>query len=736
MRTWIILFTGLIVLLVYLLTIAPGPFWRDSAEFVMLPFNLDIGHPAGSPTYTMLAGSIARAPIGNIAFRSNLASTFLGVLAFFAFILAGKKMSRLAAPNLSPGVALSVSVFSVIPLSFSSGLWYWTVTAEVYTGMMAVLAFLIALSVGYSGNEKTMDRRILYSIGFLLGISCGLHMVMVLYTPAFFIFLFLTRKSDISPGKIIGFAFWFLAGFSVFLLLPVRAKTSPPFNYGNPETLNAFIAHITGQKYSDLLQSYPWHRIFENLGHLFWNILSQNTVIHALLATGGIFLVLIKSWRTALFMLLIIIGHLYLYVRDWKKDFGYLTIYLIVALLSVACLSSLLSYVLALRPKLKKTIVVLLVFFTLAVVLNQFFNNYQFCDRSDHDLVWKQSRSLLSTLPDDSMLISYEDYINYTTVYIQSIERWKEDVIHFHRAYLENPSYLKRKFSDLSVTSLDGKQYSYYRFMMDNMNSHMPYWDFGWEPEEKIYIENLSLRGRFWKVLGTPLADEDFIESMVKSNEILKSTIGKTMLDPLFNKNDWTALEVITRFWNKRAEFLLKIGKPDLARKSWSQALAISPDNGLIYSNLASVEMLNGNGRKALEYALKSTELDPLEYRLWNSYGSIALGLGMKNNAISAYGKSLKINKAQYKISYYLSKFLMEAKDITGSIKWSKNGLRYAKDPKWIYKLKVLLASSLLQQEKYSKALVVLMELAGENPGDEKLKFLIAKCKRKMVNPP
>ena len=735
MRTWTILLVGLLILLVYLATIAPGPFWRDSAEFVMIPFNLDIGHPAGSPTFTMLAGLAARLPIGNIAFRSNMVSTLCGTIAFFAFVFAGMTVVRKIYPDLSAGLGAMISVCVMTPLVFSSGLWYWTVTAEVYTGMMAILAFLMALSVGLHKDHAPVDHRIIYTIGFLLGLSCGLHMVMILYSPAFFLYIFLTRKSDLSPFRIIGFGFSFLMGFSVFALLPIRSAVNPPFDSGNPETRDAFFAHITGRKYSDILQSYPWHRIMENLQYLVGNIVSQVTVIHAVSAIGGILVLVIKSWRTALFFFLITAGHLYLYVRDWKKDFGYLTIYLVAALLSVVLISSVVAWLLKVRPKSKIGIGVVLVALTIAGAGFLLMNNYHYCNRNGHDLVLRQTRSLLDSLPPDSMLVSHEDYINYTSVYMQSIERWREDIIHFHRVYLTVPQYLLKKFPYLNVTSLDNMPYSYHRFFMDNAAVHPPFWDYGKEPKSELYLEKLVLYGRFWRVIEEPLEEEQFYLAEKNSHALWQKTMGKITSDPLFNENDWTALEVTARFYTKQADYYFKMGRHESARKLWWRALALRPDLASVYANLASLDLIEGRQDDALANAEKSVEIDDLDSMLWNNYGIIALQLGKKDLMTKAFVKSLKINKTQYQICYYLANSFQGSGDFIKSGKYANNGLVYAKDPKMIYKLNVLLANSLFMQERYEQAMQTLVKLAGENPVDEQIKLLIAKCKEKMVNP-
>ena len=63
---------------VYLLTLCPTVYWRDSAEFVDAAFALAIPHPAGFPSYMPPANLLTYLPFGPIAFKVNLFSALMG----------------------------------------------------------------------------------------------------------------------------------------------------------------------------------------------------------------------------------------------------------------------------------------------------------------------------------------------------------------------------------------------------------------------------------------------------------------------------------------------------------------------------------------------------------------------------------------------------------------------------------------------------------------------------------
>jgi hypothetical protein len=68
-------------LLAYLWTLAPTVTLVDSGEQIVAARFLGVAHPPGFPLYLILAHLFSLIPIGNIAFRINLASAFFAALA-------------------------------------------------------------------------------------------------------------------------------------------------------------------------------------------------------------------------------------------------------------------------------------------------------------------------------------------------------------------------------------------------------------------------------------------------------------------------------------------------------------------------------------------------------------------------------------------------------------------------------------------------------------------------------
>jgi hypothetical protein len=84
---------------------------------------LGVGHPTGYPTYMMLTHLFTFLPIGDPAYRVNLASAIYGAAAVFAVYLAGLRLGG------KPVAAAA----GALAFGLSGAFWSQAVIAEVYT---------------------------------------------------------------------------------------------------------------------------------------------------------------------------------------------------------------------------------------------------------------------------------------------------------------------------------------------------------------------------------------------------------------------------------------------------------------------------------------------------------------------------------------------------------------------------------------------------------------------------
>ena len=110
---------------VYLSTLSPTIFYRDTPELVDTAFTLGISHPEGFPIYNLMAKAVTFFPMGSIPFKVNLFSSLMGCLAILALYITSVAFLRVMAgpegfgePLLANGVSQLLSSRVTLFVSF------------------------------------------------------------------------------------------------------------------------------------------------------------------------------------------------------------------------------------------------------------------------------------------------------------------------------------------------------------------------------------------------------------------------------------------------------------------------------------------------------------------------------------------------------------------------------------------------------------------------------------------
>ena len=195
---------------------------------------LGIGHPTGYPTYMMLTHLFTYLPIGDPAYRVNLASAVYGVAAVLVVYLAGLRLCRWAVAAAAGALAFGLS----------GTFWSQAVISEVYT-LEALLVALVILAL-LVWRDTRADRYLLLS-AFMVGLSLTHHLTSVLLVPAAPAFVLLTdRRAFSRTGLMLKGLGLFLLGLLPFLYLPIRAMMHAPLNEADPSTPWRFLLLVTG----------------------------------------------------------------------------------------------------------------------------------------------------------------------------------------------------------------------------------------------------------------------------------------------------------------------------------------------------------------------------------------------------------------------------------------------------------------------------------------------------------
>ncbi|HYC32479.1 MAG TPA: DUF2723 domain-containing protein, partial [Gemmatimonadales bacterium] len=187
-----------IVLLGYVLTLAPTVTFWDAGEFIAAAHSLGIPHPPGTPLFVLIAHVWGRlVPIGEFAYRTNLLSAVLsaGAAGLF-FLVVHESLRPPAGVAAEPGVRLTRlagAACAAVLGAFTFTNWQNSNETEVYsiaTFSIAAMGWLVHVWRRRRGTERA--PRILLLVVFLAGISIGNHLLALLAGPAVVAFLVVT----------------------------------------------------------------------------------------------------------------------------------------------------------------------------------------------------------------------------------------------------------------------------------------------------------------------------------------------------------------------------------------------------------------------------------------------------------------------------------------------------------------------------------------------------------------
>lgn len=279
------------VFLIYLRTLAPSYTWQhwgsDAGDLITSVYTLGIPHPPGTPLYILLAQPFRLLPFADPAFKINFASAFFSLLCLLILFLTVFRLTS----------SLTASSLSVLFLAFGKVYWSQSIITEVYT----LNAFLTSLVIYFlirwqsaSDNDSDSDRW-LYLAVFCFALSLCNHTSSLMLFPAILYLILATKgKETFRPSFLFPlFSFLFL-GLLPYLYLPLRAQANPPLNWGNPKTLERFLAHVAGREYKQMLFYKSQWLVLDNAVNFFLSLFKNFNFLGVALAALGLYFGFVK----------------------------------------------------------------------------------------------------------------------------------------------------------------------------------------------------------------------------------------------------------------------------------------------------------------------------------------------------------------------------------------------------------------------------------------------------------
>ena len=443
--------------LVYLLTLAPTVTFFDSGEFLTAIASLGSAHSPGYPLFIEYAKPFTWLPVGNVAFRVNIATAVSAALACYGVyllvchLLEGEELAG------SPDAALfrkGVALGASLAFSFTPRLWLQSNHDKPYPLVAFIVAMVFYLVLLWRDRFRDGDERpaYIYLGAFLCGLAFGAHQTIILLVPSFaFLLLSLEWRLITRIKEMVLMLFFGLLGFSVYLHIPLRASQKPLLNWGDASSLSQFLWHF-------LRRGYPVEKPQRDLA-LFWEQINAYNVPHEFTWIGMTLMLIgmaafivkrrdeILAYVIGLMCFLLVIAGYF----NTPAEMIFLTeefftpLYLYSAVFIGLGMFVLLRYGYALLPIGRLSPVSVLVsagILALALPAGLCAVNYYENDQHENYIAFDYASNTLRSLPQGTSLFTWGDSGAFPLWYLQGVERMREDLALLHTPHLVFPWYL------------------------------------------------------------------------------------------------------------------------------------------------------------------------------------------------------------------------------------------------------------------------------------------------------
>ncbi|HCT58882.1 MAG TPA: DUF2723 domain-containing protein [Gemmatimonas aurantiaca] len=228
---------GAVVLLLYVVTLAPTTAMWDASEYIAAAKVLGIPHPPGNPLFVLVAHAFALIPFPlTYAGRVNLlAATTSAISAAIWFLVAHRTLRGWQLPKV-PRLVIAAAASTLGATCFT--VWNQSVVNEkVYTVAMLGLAASAWCALQWHDTPAHGRRSTSWLLLFVYICAVGYtnHPAGFLPLPAFGVYVLWRRVSTLLQWRTLLAAGGMLcAGLTLFLYQPIRAAHHPAINVGEP----------------------------------------------------------------------------------------------------------------------------------------------------------------------------------------------------------------------------------------------------------------------------------------------------------------------------------------------------------------------------------------------------------------------------------------------------------------------------------------------------------------------
>ena len=206
----------LIASFVYFSTIEQTVSFWDCGEYIATAYKLEVGHPPGAPLFqlfgrifTLFAAQGTSEVAVAINIMSALCSSFTILFLFWTITAFGRKMFFKDEKNIEFGRIIAVlgsGLVGALAYTFSDSFWFSAVEGEVYAmSSLFTAATFWCIMKWEQEADKPHASRWLVLIGYLIGLSVGVHLLSLLTIPAMGMIYYFKKYEYTKAGAIKAF---------------------------------------------------------------------------------------------------------------------------------------------------------------------------------------------------------------------------------------------------------------------------------------------------------------------------------------------------------------------------------------------------------------------------------------------------------------------------------------------------------------------------------------------------
>ncbi|GAC1694717.1 MAG: DUF2723 domain-containing protein [Gemmatimonadaceae bacterium] len=230
-----------VVLVLYLLTLAPSTSMWDTSEYIAAAYTLGLPHPPGNPFFVILGRVVTLLPLPiSIAAKINVLAAVCGAVSAGLWFLITERVLVGWLPERWQRIAGGSIAALVGATAFT--VWNQSVVSEkVYNVALLFVAIVSWITVRWCDEpDGPKADRALVLIAYLIGLGYANHMAGMLPVPAVGIAVLLRRWRTVLRWRLLLVcAGAIVLGLTPFVSQPIRAAWNPPINEGDPTACRA-----------------------------------------------------------------------------------------------------------------------------------------------------------------------------------------------------------------------------------------------------------------------------------------------------------------------------------------------------------------------------------------------------------------------------------------------------------------------------------------------------------------